>query len=110
MKWIGALLFTNGILQRTNSEKYIMIKGDIKPWFQRKRSTKPKPLTDLQKETYIAVLSRLFLSKETHSNTVGRVLGIDGRKVQARLERLVRMGLLERVEKDGKVYYKNRIR
>jgi DNA-binding MarR family transcriptional regulator len=87
-----------------------MIKGDIKPWFQRKRSAKPKPLTDLQKETYITVLSRLFLTRETHSNTVGRVLGIDGRKVQARLERLVKMGYLERVWKDGKVYYKNRIK
>ena len=99
----------NGILQRTNLEKCIMIKGDIKPWFQRNRSTKPKRLTDLQKETYIAVLSRLFLTRETHSNTVGRVLGIDGRKVQARLERLVKMGYLERVWKDGKVFYKNRM-
>jgi hypothetical protein len=101
---------TNGILLKTNLEKYIMIKGDIKPWFQRKRSTKPKRLTDLQKETYIAVLSRLFLTRETHPSTVARVLGISGRKVWQRLERLVRMGLLERVEKDGKVYYKNRIR
>ena len=100
---------TNGILLRTNLEKCIMIKGDIKPWNKREVSNKIRQLTPVQRETYIAVLSRLFLTRETHSNTVARVLGIDGRKVQARLDRLVRMGLLESSIKDGKLYYKNKL-
>ena len=86
-----------------------MRKGDIRHWNKKERSGRPKGLTIIQKETYIAVLSRLFLSTETHPTTIARVMNIKVITAWRRMERLVDMGLLERIEKADMVYYKNRI-
>ncbi len=78
-------------------------------WKKIQKSRRPKGLTIIQKETYIAVLSRLFLSTETHPTTIARVMNIKARTAWQRMERLVDMGLLERCQKKDMVYYKNRI-